>query len=93
MFNLCGSKQAVYFYVRGFGCALFYFTEVFAMSFAETLKAARKAKKLTQQQLADELKVDRSAIAHYENGTAKPQFDCIPKICELLDLKYEEIFD
>ena len=50
-------------------------------------------KNLTQQQLADALNVDRTAIAHYERGTARPHFDNIHKLCELLDLTYEDIFD
>ena len=45
------------------------------MSFSEKFRAARLEKKLTQQQVADELKIDRSAIAHYENGRSKPHFD------------------
>ena len=63
------------------------------MPFAKVFRTARLEKKLTQQQLADELKMDRSAIAHYENGTSKPFFDSIPKICKILDLKYDDIFD
>ena len=62
------------------------------MSFAETFRTARIAKKLTQQQIADELNLDRSAISHYETGMIKPHFDNINKICELLDLTYEQIF-
>ena len=42
------------------------------MSFSENFKAARKKSGLSQQHLADELKLDRSAIAHYEKGTAMP---------------------
>ena len=70
----------------------FYFKEEYKMSFAETFRTARIAKKLTQQQIADELNLDRSAISHYEIGKIKPHFDNINKICELLDLTYEQIF-
>ena len=62
------------------------------MGFAEKFRTARRAKKLTQQQVADELKIDRSAVAHYENGTGKPQFHNISKMCELLELTYDDIF-
>ena len=65
----------------------------YKMSFSEKFRAARLEKKLTQQQVADELKIDRSAIAHYENGKSKPQFDHVSKICEILDLTYEDLFD
>lgn len=63
------------------------------MDFSEKFRAARRAKKLTQQQVAEKLKIDRSAVAHYESGTARPQFDNIKKVCELLDLTYEDLFD
>ena len=63
------------------------------MDFSERLRNARHSKNLTQQQLADALNVDRTAIAHYERGTASPHFDNIHKLCELLDLTYEDIFN
>lgn len=63
------------------------------MDFFEKFRAARHAKKLTQQQLADELKIERSAIAHYENGTAKPQMKNIRRLCELLDLTFEDFIE
>ena len=72
--------------MRGFGCALF-------ILWGNIIRAARLEKKLTQQQVADELKIDRSAIAHYENGKSKPHFDNVRKICEILDLTYEDLFD
>ena len=71
----------------------FYFTGGIEMDFSEKFRAARRAKKLTQQQIADELKIDRSAVAHYESGTARPHFDNIKKVCELLDLSNEDLFD
>lgn len=61
--------------------------------FAEKIKAARRAKKMTQKELADLLNVDRSTVAHYENGTAKPQFDSIRRLSEVLDLTYSELLD
>ena len=40
------------------------------MSFSEKFRAARKKSGLSQEQLADELKLDRSGHAHDEKGTA-----------------------
>lgn len=63
------------------------------MNFSEKFKAARCAEKITQQQIADELSINRSAIAHYENGTAKPQLKNIRKICDIVDLKVENFIN
>ena len=62
------------------------------MSFSENFKAARKKSGLSQQQLADELKLDRSAIAHYEKGTAMPNAKNIYKICKILNVPFDELF-
>lgn len=61
------------------------------MSFAENFKKARTAAGLTQQQVADALGLDRSAIAHYETGDSTPNFKNLPKICELLNIGIEKL--
>ncbi len=62
------------------------------MSFADDFKAARKALKLTQEDVAKLLKLDRTAIAHYENGTAFPRAANIRKISEILKIPIDEMF-
>lgn len=42
------------------------------MAFAERLKDLRKAKQLSQEKLAEELKVSRQAISKWEQGLALP---------------------
>lgn len=61
------------------------------MTFAEKFKAARKAAGLSQQQVADELGLDRSAIAHYEMGDALPNVRNLPKISEILKIPLGEL--
>lgn len=63
------------------------------MSFSENLKSARKSKGLTQQQLAELLNLDRSAIAHYEKGTSMPHARNIQKLCDILELTFDELFN
>ena len=72
--------------------AHFLFLEENIMSFSEKFRAARKKSGLSQQQLADELKLDRSAIAHYEKGTAMPNAKNIFKICKVLNVSFDELF-
>lgn len=45
------------------------------MLMTQRLKAARKECKLTQQQVADILGVDRSAYAYYELGVSNPSIE------------------
>lgn len=61
------------------------------MSFSENFKRARKDAGLTQQQVADALVLDRSAIAQYERGVSTPNLKNLPKICEILNISVEEL--
>lgn len=49
-------------------------------TFAESLKALRKARKISQQQLAAKLYVDRSTVARWETGTRIPDTALLPKL-------------
>lgn len=62
------------------------------MSFAENFRNARLAANLTQQQIADELGLDRTAIAHYEKGDSMPNARNLQMICELLNISFIELF-
>ena len=62
------------------------------MSFAENFRNARMKAELTQQQIADELGLDRSAIAHYEMGDSMPNARNLQKICELFNITFDELF-
>lgn len=61
------------------------------MSFAENFKAARTKAGLTQQQVADTLKLERSAVAHYEMGDSMPNSRSLNKICEILNTSFTEL--
>ena len=49
------------------------------------LRRFRKAKKLTQRELAERVGVSESAISQYENGGKIPSFEVALKIAETLD--------
>ena len=72
--------------------AHFLFMEEIIMGFSKNLKAVRKANKMTQQQLADELGLGRSAIAKYETSDTLPKPRNIMKICEIFNLTFDELF-
>lgn len=52
----------------------------------EMLRDARKARKLTQQQLAARLKTDQSNVSKWESGEAVPQQDTILRIAGVLGI-------
>ena len=62
------------------------------MGFAENFKSARIKNGLTQNQIAEKLNIDRSSIAHYESGDSVPSTKNIQKICDMLNLSFEELF-
>ena len=63
------------------------------MGFSENFKTARKRLGLKQQQLADALGVSRSTIAKYETGISMPHAKNINKLCEILNVSYDELFN
>lgn len=48
------------------------------------IAAARKAKKLTQRQLADSMGVDQALISRWESGKVSPNKDNLAKLKEIL---------
>ncbi|MCL1701585.1 helix-turn-helix transcriptional regulator [Lysinibacillus sp. Bpr_S20] len=52
----------------------------------QRLKAARKAKKLTQEQLAKLLQTTKGTISNYENGYSTPSNEMLALLSEKLDV-------
>ncbi|MBQ6899093.1 MAG: helix-turn-helix domain-containing protein [Clostridia bacterium] len=55
------------------------------MLISERIKAARKECKLTQQQVADILGLDRSTYSYYELGHLKPSVEVVVKLCAIFN--------
>lgn len=55
------------------------------------LKACRERASLTQQELADVLKIDRSAISKWETGEFLPRTDKLPAIAKALGCTIDEL--
>lgn len=58
-------------------------------TFSERITAARKAKKLTQEQVAQALGVSRQMISHWENGRVEPTQEQREALCALLEIPVE----
>lgn len=59
--------------------------------FAENLKILREKKQITQQQLADKLKISRSTIGMYENGSREPDFETLELIADFFNINMDRL--
>ena len=60
------------------------------MSFlSSNLRFLRKQRGITQNELADQLDVQRTMISAYEDGRSEPKLSTLQKIAELLDVGME----
>src|SRR5690606_24073621 len=58
----------------------------------QKLRALRKAKNLTTQELADKVNVSQSYISRFENGRAIPDIDMLERILQALDTNLSSFF-
>lgn len=61
------------------------------MEFHERLKELRKAKNLTQQQVAQALGIAVRQYQRYEHGERKPTYDIIVQLCHFLEVSSDEL--
>ena len=58
---------------------------------ADKIKNARTIKKLTREQVAEDLNVSRQTISNWENGKSLPDIVSIIRMSELYDLSLDEL--
>lgn len=56
------------------------------------IRTLRKKAGLTQQELADVLKIDRVAVCKWETGVNRPRADKLPDIAKALNCKIDDLF-
>lgn len=61
------------------------------IAIGKALKKARKAKKITQVQLAEMIGVERSVLTRYETGAIEISMKNFVKICDALSLNYADV--
>ena len=59
----------------------------------ENLKLARKAKNITQKELAAELKKQQADYSDYETGKIQLDYEKIAFLCERLDITPNDLFN
>lgn len=54
--------------------------------FGKRLRAARMARKFTQQRLADTVNISLRAYQHYEQGNRYPSYDLLVQFADILNV-------
>lgn len=57
------------------------------------IKHHREKLKLSQEELAEKVAVDRSTIAKWETGKAMPRADKLPELARILECEVSELFE
>lgn len=60
---------------------------------AKKIKALRKNKKITQEQLAEVLSVSSQAVSKWENGISTPDIELLPIIARYFGITMDELFN
>jgi len=55
------------------------------------IKKYRKAKNITQEEMADKLNVSRQSYINYENGDTEPSFDTLKNISRILNTSIDDL--
>lgn len=63
------------------------------MNLGENLRKIRKDNNLSQEDLADLLKVSRQSVSKWESGVAYPEMDKILLICKKFNIKIDELLN
>ncbi|WP_312902074.1 helix-turn-helix transcriptional regulator [Chryseobacterium taichungense] len=63
------------------------------MGVGTNLKRLRSKTKLSQQEIADMLGLDRNTYINWENETTDIKSSFIPKLAEIFDVKIQDLFD
>ena len=64
-----------------------------ARSIGQNLKDARKAKGLTQKEVAAELLMTQQQYSRFENGVYELNYEQIRKICRILEITPNDLFE
>ena len=57
----------------------------------QTIKQLRKAKGISQEQLAEQLHVTRQAVSNWENGKTQPDIETLTQIAEYFEVSVERL--
>ena len=69
------------------------FMDTISKRFGDNLRAQRKKLGLTQQQIADELNIDRSTYSYYELGRTDPSIATLCKLTQIFGITADQLIN
>lgn len=63
------------------------------MDFKDNFKRIREEKRLTQEDIANEVGISRQSVSKWENGVSEPDIATIKKLCKILDCSISELLE
>lgn len=63
------------------------------MNIGDKIRALRRAKKLTQEQLAEYLNISAQAVSKWETGLSGPDIDMLPRLAVFFGVTVDELLD
>lgn len=63
------------------------------MKIGDQIRALRRARKMTQEQLAEYLNISSQAVSKWECGTSTPDADMLPRLAVFFGVSMDELFD
>ena len=63
------------------------------MNLGERLKELRKRERLTQEMVADKLKISRSRYANWENNESSPGYSMLKKLAQIYDVSVDYLLN
>ena len=61
------------------------------MTYGTRIKQARETRRLTQEQLAEQLDISRQAVSKWENGTSEPSTANLMALAKLYNVSVDEL--
>lgn len=63
------------------------------MKIKDVIYESRKKNQMTQEQLATKIEVSNKTVSNWERGVSYPDILIVPKLCEVLGITINELFD
>lgn len=60
--------------------------------FGDQIRAARTARKMSQEELAQAMGVTRHSVMNWESDKSRPDYEMVPQLCGILEISIQDLF-